>query len=65
MADKKKEPDETLSEVLTGRERFINQYWDYTSTLDTAEQKGEKKGILKCANNYRLSDFTLACADSV
>jgi len=29
MADKKKEPSETLSEVLTGRERFINPYTDF------------------------------------
>lgn len=29
MADKKKEIDETLNEVLTGRERFINPYTDF------------------------------------
>ena len=29
MADKKKEPAETLDEVLTGRERFINPYTDF------------------------------------
>ncbi len=29
MADKKNEPDETLNEVLTGRERFINPYTDF------------------------------------
>jgi predicted transposase/invertase (TIGR01784 family) len=28
-------------------EASLKEYWDYTSTLDTAEQKGEKKGIKK------------------
>ena len=29
MADRKKEPDETLSEILMERERYINPYTDF------------------------------------
>ena len=35
--------------------RFIGTHSEYDKIKD----------ILKSANNYRLSDFTLACADSV
>ena len=28
-------------------ETSLKEYWDYTSTLETAERKGEKKGMLK------------------
>ena len=52
------------------REKFINpytdfgqkEYWDYTSTLETAERKGEQLGILheKIDTIHRLQAMGLS-----
>ena len=41
-------------------EASLKEYWDYTSTLDTAEQKGEKKKAKEIATEMKADGIPIA-----
>ena len=58
MADDSKNMDGFMDGILMVRERreyeaSLKEYWDYTSTLDTAEQKGSDKRAKKIAKKLK------------
>ena len=40
-------------------EASLKEYWDYTSTLDTAEQKGEKKKAKEIAKRMKAKGISI------
>jgi hypothetical protein len=37
----------------------LKEYWDYTSTLETAEKKGEKKGQIATARKMKVDGMAV------
>jgi predicted transposase/invertase (TIGR01784 family) len=40
-------------------ETSLKEYWDYTSTLETAEKKGEKKGQIATARKMKVDGMAV------
>ena len=40
-------------------EASLKEYWDYTSTLETAEKKGEKKGQIATARKMKVDGMAV------